>query len=704
MPTTTASAVCTTVGNNILLRLTSGERDVKLKALRELKNQIIGNRTKKLSFLKLGAVPAVAGILSDAVSAVDVADNDENDRIVKDIIVQSAAVLGSFACGFEAGVRAVLDAGADILIQRGCLVEEMPLLKSYMEVVDAGARSLKMIYQSKMAPKYDFLQEENMEFLLSLLNNESENVSGLGASIISHSCKTSLEQKLLFDAGVLKRLTSLLGGSLIQRDASLESIATIFKNNPEVVSQFVGPDTGRTLSCIIEIVKDRFARTRLLASLCLIVIRNASPCYLQDVGIKTKLINNLLELLDDPGRVGDEASFAFSSLIAEKEDMQKLAFEVNGVDKLYNHLQKGSLHPRRFEGILLALADMCSKLECCRSRCLSLQVLKLVVDALAHDSSDVRSAACMCLRSVSRSIKNLSAGSFMNETIVIPLVRLLDDTSTAVQVAALGAISNIVVDFTTRRSTFIRLGGVKLLVQLSKSMDSTIRLNALRALRNLIFLAEDKCKEEIFMELTASLLASLICDPEPSVQEQALALVRNLVDGRINSVEYIFAEDGIILDAVGRQLRIASKAEIEIQGMYVLGNVATGKESHKEAVMDQLLLRAENKAQSCIIKFLQSNDSRLRTAAVWAVLNLTCSSSPGSSGRLVKLHDAGIVSHVKNMVNDPCLDVKVIYFSSLSGFLIVVLMVCLMTSRFSLVQLRVKTALEQFNSFDDSLV
>lgn len=640
-----------------------------LKALRELKNQIIGNRTKKLSFLKLGAVPAVAGILSDAVSAVDVADDDENDRIVKDIIVQSAAVLGSFACGFEAGVRAVLDAGAFPNLSR---------LLSYTDekVVDAGARSLKMIYQSKMAPKYDFLQEENMEFLLSLLNNESENVSGLGASIISHSCKTSLEQKLLFDAGVLKRLTSLLGGSLIQRDASLESIATIFKNNPEVVSKFVGPDTGRTLSCIIDLVKDRFARTRLLASLCLIVIRNASACYLQDVGIKTKLINNLLELLDDPGQVGDEASFAFSSLIAEKEDMQKLAFEVNGIDKLYNHLQKGSLHPRRFEGILLALADMCSKLECCRSRCLSLQVLNLVVDALAHDSSDVRSAACMCLRSVSRSIKNLSAGSFMNETIVIPLVRLLDDTSTAVQVAALGAISNIVVDFTTRRSTFIRLGGVKLLVQLSKSMDSTIRLNALWALRNLIFLAEDKCKEEIFMELTASLLASLICDPEPSVQEQALALVRNLVDGRINSVEYIFAEDGIILDAVGRQLRIASKAEIEIQGMYVLSNVATGKESHKEAVMDQLLLRVENKAQSCIIKFLQSNDSRLRTAAVWAVLNLTCSSSPGASGRLVELRDAGIVSHVKNMVNDPCLDVK----------------------------LRVKTALVQFTSFDDSLV
>lgn len=54
-------------------------------------------------------------------------------------------------------------------------------------------------------------------------------------------------------------------------------------------------------------------------------------------------------------------------------------------------------------------------------------------------------------------------------------------------------------------------------------------------------------------------------DPEPSVQEQALALVRNLVDGCIDCVEYAFAEDGIILDAVGRQLQKSSKIEIGIQ-------------------------------------------------------------------------------------------------------------------------------------------
>lgn len=79
------------------------------------------------------------------------------------------------------------------------------------------------------------------------------------------------------------------------------------------------------------------------------------------------------------------------------------------------------------------------------------------------------------------------------------------------QVAAISVLGNIAVDFTMRRSLFVQCGGVKQLVQLSKSMDSTVRLNALWALRNLMFLADNVCKEGIFMEFTASSLASVIC-------------------------------------------------------------------------------------------------------------------------------------------------------------------------------------------------
>ncbi|KAJ6895725.1 armadillo repeat-containing protein 8 [Populus alba x Populus x berolinensis] len=640
---------------DLLTRLDSPDPETKLKALREIKNQIIGNRTKKLSFLKLGAVPAVASILSSYATEADsqLADTDVS---ISNIIVQSAAVLGSFACGFDAGVRAVLDAGSFPHLIR-------LLFNPDEKVVDASARSLRMIYQSKLAPKYDFVQEKNMEFLISLINSECENVAGLGASIITHSCETSAEQRALCDAGVLEKLISLLEGSLSQKNATLESLAAVFKNNPEViskfvgleneravegslsqrdsslespgtalknnpesVSKFVGPESGSALSSIIELTKDRYALTRLLACMCLIVIRNASPNYLQDIGIKAKLVYLLLELLDDPGQVGDEAPFVFSSLVAGKEDLQKLAFEDNAINKFCNQLQKGQLHPKRLQGILLALADLCSKLEGCRLTFLSLKVLNQVIDALTHDCADVRTSACICLRSVTRSIKNLCAGYFMNEMLVIPLIRLLDDPSVSVQVAALGAMSNIVVDFTTRKSTFIQCGGIKQLVQLTKSMDSTVRFNALWALKNMMFLADDRCKEGIFLELTGSLLASLICD-------------------------------GILLDAAGRQLHNVSD-EVGIQGMYLLGNVASGNEFHKEAVMQQLLAQADNGDQSFVIKFLQSSDSRLRTAAVWVIVNLTFPSCPGAFGRLVQLKNAGIISQISNMVNDSCLDVK----------------------------------------------
>ncbi|KAL8210451.1 hypothetical protein R6Q57_004888 [Mikania cordata] len=617
--------------------------DAKLKVLRELKNQIIGNRTKKLSYIKLGAVPFVVSILSSASSTSD------------SVIVQCAAAIGSFACGVDSGVKAVLDAGAfPHLINL--------LSHSNEKVVDAGARALKMIYQSKMAPKYDFFQEKNMEFLLSLLDKNNENLIGLGASIIIHSCETNDEQKMLGDAGILKRLINLLEGTTSQRDASLESFATIIKENPQVISEFVGPENGRTWGALIELTKDRYPRTRLLACMCLILIKNAVPSYLQSVGIRTKLILILLELIDDSGQVGDEALFTLSSFIADEEGLQKLAFEANTIRKLCDHMQKELLQPKRLEGMLMILANLCSNLECCRSVLLQspkLQIINIITDALSHTTVEVCVAACIFLKNISRSVKYLSAGHFMTEAIIVPLIQLLYDTSTSIQVAALHTISNLVVDFTMHKFIFVQNGGVKHLVELSKSMDSRVRLSAVRALRNLMFLVDSKCKEGIFLELRALSLTSLVSDPSACVQEQALGLICNLINGPVDSIDYVFTEDALLLNAVGRQLRSASKPEVLIQGMYVLCNVASGKEFQREAVMHQILPEASNNdTRSIMVTMLQSDVAQLRTAAVWTIVNLTVPTGAGALARVVKLRNAGIVSQLKNMANDPCMDVK----------------------------------------------
>lgn len=79
----------------IVERLGSLDAETRLRAVRHLKNEIIGSKNKKLLFIRLGAVPHVVGVLSGQTEAA--------------LLVQAAAALGSFAYGIEEGVQAVVD-------------------------------------------------------------------------------------------------------------------------------------------------------------------------------------------------------------------------------------------------------------------------------------------------------------------------------------------------------------------------------------------------------------------------------------------------------------------------------------------------------------------------------------------------------------------------------------------------------------------
>lgn len=64
----------------------------------------------------------------------------------------------------------------------------------------------------------------------------------------------------------------------------------------------------------------------------------------------------------------------------------------------------------------------------------------------------------------------------------------------------------------------------------------------------------------------------LICyaDSEHFVQEQTLALVHNLVDGYVDSANYVIGEDGVVIDAIARQLNNASAPGVCIQVSFSL--------------------------------------------------------------------------------------------------------------------------------------
>ena len=113
--------------SDLVARLAASDADARLHAIRDVKNQIIGNKSRKLSYIKLGAVSRVVELLASP-------DAECGVRI------QCAQTVGSFAYGVDDGLKAVLDSGGVLqLLQTLSSIDE--------RVVEAGVRALKMVYK-----------------------------------------------------------------------------------------------------------------------------------------------------------------------------------------------------------------------------------------------------------------------------------------------------------------------------------------------------------------------------------------------------------------------------------------------------------------------------------------------------------------------------------------------------------------------------
>ncbi|KAG5151235.1 hypothetical protein JHK84_027707 [Glycine max] len=67
---------------------------------------------------------------------------------------------------------------------------------------------------------------------------------------------------------------------------------------------------------------------------------------------------------------------------------------------------------------------------------------------------------------------------------------------------------------------------------------------------------------------------------------------------------------------------------------------------------------ASSSTEATTSKSEEKSEVQLGFPLQWVIVNLTFPASPGAFGRIVKLLNVGIVSQIKKMVNDPCIDVK----------------------------------------------
>jgi len=179
------------------------------------------------------------------------------------------------------------------------------------------------------------------------------------------------------------------------------------------------------------------------------------------------------------------------------------------------------------------------------------------------------------------------------------------------------------------------------------------RLNAVWALKNLIYQAELDVKSAVMDQLSFPRLQALMTDSELSVQEQALAVLRNLASGQASHVEKLvqWATQEQLLAVLKDQLS-SETGEVVKQALYTVCNIATGAEVHKAMLMEP------SGAAAKIVQHISHSWAEVRLAAVWCIINLTWPQDPGAEARVRALQALGCAEKLVSLVGDTEMNVE----------------------------------------------
>ncbi|KAF9900332.1 hypothetical protein EC991_007475 [Linnemannia zychae] len=596
----------------------------RIKSLRFIKNNIIGNKTKKDLYIQLGIVSRLQDIIST---------KDDKDSQLK---IQAVIVLGSFAFGNESNILALTNSG---------VVE--PLLNCLNpngdpKLIEAAARTLNAIYASPKVSRQQLFMGNHLHVLVQLLDTFSSkhrpgqeivqvHTAELVASILARCCETLEQQMQIADSGAIPLLMRLLASGVSKsQEAALGALAALVKDNPElaqVIAQMRLEKGERPAPFILRLVRDKSPTMRLAAATCLTYLNRAGviPEYNSDIMLTVLPI--LVKMLQLTGPVQETAPQVLAHLIWESENMQKAVCDMEAIPKLASIISQMDEEDNVYgivgqkdklkENSLMALAAISQLKEDCRKQVIEAKVLSHIVSAMSHPSVGVRAAACQCTRSLSRSVKNLRT-TLVDAGIENPLFQLLSDEDLGVLRSATATLCNIVLDMSPMKKTIMERGIVSKFVRMISYGDNVVRLNTVWAIKNLVFEAESDVKENVMRQFGYNNLVLLLNDSEPAVQEQALNLVRNLAHRREHDIEQVFKGlgNGQLLSIIEEKLSWDDPRLLE-HALYVLVNIATGSEYHKQCILKrQGILRS-------VLRAMNHESAAIRVASIWVIINLT---------------------------------------------------------------------------------
>ncbi|KAJ8325837.1 hypothetical protein O5D80_006024 [Batrachochytrium dendrobatidis] len=672
--------------------------DQVCRAVRFIKNAIIGNPTKKQLYLHS------LHLSTSLLECLKIYSNQF------DLCTEIAIVIACLANGGSENVNTLVEAGAIPPLLN-------TLLASDLKLVNAGVRALRSIVQYPSLVISKSFETSHIKILSRLVSDTDSNASPLVVHIAEVAAgtlariseyHTDMRDSIATSgavASLIRWLDPQWSSTPRVQEAALDTLATLCHNNSHIAKLIASatlPNGHKIIDVLFALVRDKRPTMRMAASTCLTYIHCAS-CIprSQYSSVLAVLLPTIIKLFGDTSpntrsadttttAIGERSLVLFAELVAGSDDLQAASIEADAIAKLAQiintlmpvdgpttqglnaikqrkstaswettsstaaSLTFGNSTTRQLEFALLAIANVCSLKEECRKQVIDVKLLPQIVTYLGHKNVGIRKNACKCARSLSRSVKMLRT-SLMDAGLAPPLFELLFDSDIEVQIEASATLCNIVLDFSPMKKIVLEKGGVKRLVELIDQPDAMLRRNALWALKNMLFQTDSITKNTVMEHLGWDKLLRLLDDEDIVVQEQALNLVRNAACGNEQDVEVVF--NGFrgtdLLGLLERKLStMPSNHDIVTQILYIVVNLAIGTAERKASIMSKTELLKR------VFEYMDHEHTEIRLASVWCAINLTWIDDENVQSRVMQLCQLGLEDLLTRRLNDESLDVK----------------------------------------------
>ncbi|KAI0333622.1 ARM repeat-containing protein [Cubamyces sp. BRFM 1775] len=468
---------------------------------------------------------------------------------------------------------------------------------------------------------------------------------------------------------ITRTLSALLHRKDVKlQEAVLSALANLVRDSDSQARRLARapPGTESVLSTALTLAKSRNTHLQLAASHCATSILRAcvqsyhdSPILHSDQATAITImhvLNRIIESEDADYQAKTKACFILYSLVSDNRLFCQLAFERNSLAKVANlinsitpaekSLESEEDEPesvcRLREAALTAVAAIALFDTDIRTAVTDeLRLVPAIQASLSNRYVGVRYAACQCARALSRAVSALRT-NIVDTGLGLAVFQLFLKTDEDRQVmhAASAVICNVVTNFSPLRTTLLEQGVIQRLVQLLRSDDIELKLNALWAYKNLLYKASPELKREVMGAIGCSEMSNLLLESDTRLQEQVLHILRHVADG-VDGVELLFAEMGdseMLLDSLAKCME-AENEDVVLQAVFVLANVANSV-AHQTSILSHPKILG--RLRDCLV----DAKVEIRRPAVSCVLELA-RQNPRS---FRELHEAGIDATLRHML------------------------------------------------------